>query len=105
MTYVVPPKLKRDRSGAVDLRALARDTEGCMVRGPTCTDGPTALLHIRVGNPGVGRKPCDLNAVKGCNACHQYIGDGSHPDVAGDVRRALCEWHAYLWEALELRLK
>jgi len=74
----------------VNLRKLAHQHDGCLVRAPGCTDGPTALLHIRRGNPGVGRKPPDTLGVRGCNACHQYIGDGNSAETAELVLGALC---------------
>ena len=58
-----------------NLRKAAKGKRCEMQLVGVCNDDPetTVLAHIRRGNPGVGRKPHDLCAVRACFECHREI--------------------------------
>ena len=77
-----------------NLRKLARG-QPCMIRVPSvCIDDDrhetTVLCHVRsIGISGYGLKAPDLIASLGCQACHDFVDNRSHPNNTYEYRRLL----------------
>lgn len=54
---------------ALNLRKHANGL-ACIMCGKN--DGSTVLHHLRVGNPGMGKKPPDHHGIEVCAGCHDF---------------------------------
>lgn len=95
------PKLRSEK--------VCRSAHGmpCALRLPGVCNGndeTTVLAHVRGKGDGMGTKPCDLQSVYACQACHDVL-DRRRPspmpwaDLGWEVVRAMGETHARLVEA------
>lgn len=80
------------RAALTDLTKLARG-EQCLIRVPQVCCGNTesvVLCHLRmIGISGYGLKAPDLLAAFGCQPCHDFVDNRSHPSNTPEYRRSL----------------